>query len=61
MFSDESERFLRKKKTKCVQGGEAAKRNNKKKSNKAKCQIFSQSLPARMIPAAEVENTASVC
>jgi hypothetical protein len=44
MFSDVSENSLERKETKCVQGEEAAKLNNEKKSNKAKCQMFSQSL-----------------
>jgi len=55
MFSDESENSLKKKETKRVQGEEAAKLNNEKKSNKAKCQMFSQSLTA-----AEVENSFSL-
>ena len=55
MFSDESENSLKKKETKPVQGEEAAKLNNEKKSNKANCQMFSQSLTA-----AEVENSISL-
>jgi hypothetical protein len=43
MFSDVLENSLERNETKRVQGEEAAKLNNEK-SNKAKCQMFSQSL-----------------
>jgi hypothetical protein len=54
-FSQMNRKTPLKKETKRVQGEEAAKLNNEKKSNKAKCQMFSQSLTA-----AEVENGISL-